>query len=140
MMILCVTAFQACSHSVGRSSAPPETVGVFSYGEFDLELRLYLNQDGTYRETRVGPLTVLLPDGSLPPEPVREKGRFSVRGASILLVPDKGRDRELRFFTAGPIRLEEKSRGTTHVYLKVKKEASQLPKPTSGLAPGRGSS
>jgi len=74
MSILCMAAFTACSFPVERSNPPPEVAGVFAYGAFDLQLRLYLNQDGTYRETSVGPLIVLLPDGTLPSEPVREKG------------------------------------------------------------------
>src|SRR5882724_9010180 len=120
MSILCMAAFTACSFPVERSNPPPEVAGVFAYGAFDLQLRLYLNQDGTYRETSVGPLIVLLPDGTLPSEPVREKGHFSVRGTSIRLFSDQGRGRELRLFTAGPARLEEISRGGTRVYRKEK--------------------
>ena len=120
LIILCVAALTACSLPVERSSAPPEVVGVFSYGAFDLSLSLYLNPDGTYRETSVGPLIVLLPDGSIPPAPVREQGRFSVRGAIIRLVPEKARARELRLVTGGPMRLEEGSGSVIRVYLKQK--------------------
>jgi hypothetical protein len=137
LLIVSLVGISGCSHVADTRSAIPEMEGVFSFGAFDLEVYLRLARDGSYRETDIGPLVQMLPDGRKA-ESLREQGRFSVRGDKLFLIPEKGARRELAIIASTPVRLEERFKGRTRIYSKLKSEPNQALQPTAPS--GRGSS
>lgn len=108
-------ALAACAQT--PRPLPSDLVGSFSHGAFDLALTLQLDADGSYRETSSGPLVVLRPDGTRPPAPVIDQGRYAIHGDRLDLRPRKGERRELRILKDGGLRLEEHRRRGVIIYV-----------------------
>lgn len=103
LLILACGLLGGCLHPPG-TTVPAALVGLYRFGAFDLDVRLRVYPNGTFRETSWGPLIVPGPDGELPPETFREEGDVRVGSTHVDLHPDNAHRRRLAIEQGLPVR------------------------------------